>query len=399
MTSAPSILFLNRVYSPGRGATGRILRDVAEAFAREGWHVHVLTTGDQAETRAQEGVQITCIKAPLNKQTAFAYGWVWFKLWLAALKMPPCDIVVTMTDPPMQILIGNAYARLKKARHIHWCQDLYPDLLPALGIRLPSFLMRYLRRLSRRAMKQADRIIVIGRCMARYLVQTGLNLSELTLITNWPDREILAPAKEAERMYDAQSRIFYDEKPRFRVLYAGSIGRSHPMKTIMDAVTRLNETHPDIEFMFVGDDKGHDRLARQRDRLGLSNIRMLPFQPPGRLRQMMESADAHLVSLNDEAAGQMVPSKFYSAIAAGRPCLYIGPPDTEISQVVDYFHCGLNIPNGDVQTLIRAILAFRDNADIWQEAHEGSIKARSVFLPDQSINAFIKRAVQLRQSR
>lgn len=397
--SAPSILFINRVYHPGRGATGRILRDAAEAFAREGWAVSVLTTGDKHETLAQQNVHVTRVKAPLKKQTAFAYLIVWITLCLKALMMGRHDIVITMTDPPMLIVVGRIVSRFKRSKHMHWCQDLYPDLFPALNIKLPNAIMRAMRRISRRSMKKADRVIVIGRCMAQYLVQTGMSASDLTLITNWPDKEILEPASQAEKLYDSQTRIFQDERPRFRILYAGAIGRSHPMKTIMDAIVRLNETHPDVEFVFIGDDAGHERLARQRDRLGLSNIRMLPFQPAGQLRQIMESADAHLVSQYEETKGLVVPSKFYSAVASGRPCLFIGPSDTEITHVIDHFHCGLNVPTGDSQTLARAILALRDNADIWQEAHIGAMKARAVFTPEQSMQALIKRAVQVYQGR
>lgn len=396
--SAPSILFINRVYYPGRGATGRIVRDAAEAFARDGWSVSVLTTGDKANVASQNGVQVTRVKSRIKKQTAFAYLCVWLKLLFKSLHMGKHDVVVTLTDPPMVILVGRIYKKLRGGKHIHWCQDLYPDLFPALNIKLPNMVMRAMRRTSRRSMKRADRVIVIGRCMARYLVQTGMSASDLTLITNWPDREILSNGKPPEKMYEA-SGILHDDRPRFRILYAGAIGRSHPMKTIMDTVIALNESHPDVEFVFVGDDAGHERLAKQRDRLGLTNIRMLPFQPESQLRTLMESADAHLVSQYEEAAGLVVPSKFYSAIASARPCLYIGPHDSEIAQVIEHFHCGLTIPNGDSQTLGRAILALRDNADIWQEAHDGALRARAVFTPEQSIQALIKRAVQVRQYR
>lgn len=395
--SAPSILFINRVYYPDRGATGRILRDAAEAFAQAGWQVSVLTTGHSTKVESCNGVNVTRIKVPSRRHAAWFYLFVWCRLLVKSLFFARHDIVVSMTDPPLVILIGRLYARLKKAKHIHWCQDLYPDLFPALNVRLPGWLMRYMRRLSRRSMKRADRVIVIGRCMARYLVQTGMSASDLTLITNWPDKEILADGKPAERLYESQG-ILQDNRPRFRILYAGAIGHAHPVKTIMDAVIALNDTHPDIEFVFIGDDAGHERLARQRDRAGLTNIRMMPFQPVSHIRTIMESADAHLVSQYEAASGLVVPSKFYSAIASGRPCLYIGPHDSEITQVIDHFHCGLNIPNGDSQTLIRAILALRDNADIWQEAHDGAMRARAVFTPEQSVQAFIKRAVQLRQA-
>lgn len=397
--SAPSVLFINRVYYPSRGATGRILRDVAEAFAKAGWSVTVLTTGADDDVSRLNGVQITRIKAPQTVRSLPAYLWVWLKLFIKALRMSRRDIVITMTDPPMLVVIGRIFSRIKGAAHIHWCQDLFPDLLPALDMKLPNFILKALRRLSRRSMKEADRVIVIGRCMARHLVETGMSLSDLTLITNWPDREIFSPSKPEEKMYDGQMPLVQDERPRFRLIYAGAIGRSHSMKTLMEAVLALNESQPDIEFVFIGDDVGHERMARQRDRYGLSNVRMLPFQPPGRLRYIMESADVHLVSLTDEAAGLMVPSKFYSALAAGRPCIYVGPPGTEIAQVNDYFHCGLNVANGDSNGLIRAIMTYRESEAAWRSAQDGAIRAREVFLPEQSIQALIKRASQVYQGR
>jgi hypothetical protein len=47
MAKPPSVLFLNRVYPPVRGATGRVLRDLARSFAADGWSVTVLTTGPE----------------------------------------------------------------------------------------------------------------------------------------------------------------------------------------------------------------------------------------------------------------------------------------------------------------------------------------------------------------
>jgi NAD(P)-dependent dehydrogenase (short-subunit alcohol dehydrogenase family) len=45
---SPSVLFMNRVYPPATGATGRVLRDLARAFAKAGWQVTVITCGPKS---------------------------------------------------------------------------------------------------------------------------------------------------------------------------------------------------------------------------------------------------------------------------------------------------------------------------------------------------------------
>ena len=54
----PKIVLVNRVYPPVRGATGRLLRDLALNLKREGWHVTVVTTGDEASDQTNEVCRI-----------------------------------------------------------------------------------------------------------------------------------------------------------------------------------------------------------------------------------------------------------------------------------------------------------------------------------------------------
>lgn len=383
MSNNRSILFINRVYPPQRGATGRILEDMAQGFAKDGWTVTVLTAGPAAHTEKRRGVSIITVKAPLYKKSAIAYGLVWLKLLFKALRVARHGLVITQTDPPMLILIGQIYARLKGAAHIHWCQDIYPDLLRPFSIDIPGWLYRFLHRKTICAMKQAERVVVIGRCMASYLERNGLPAAHMSFIPNWPDKILLEQASEGI------------DNDKFRVIYAGTIGRGHPLKAILEAVTILNETNPEIEFIFAGDDAGHQHMAAERDRRGLGNIKLIPFQPADKLPALMASGDIHLISQARDSLGMMVPSKFYSALAAARPCLYIGPEKSEIGRTIDAFSCGQIVENGDGKGLAKAILSYRENGDLWLRSHQGALKARDVFTPDASIAAFIKRARNL----
>jgi colanic acid biosynthesis glycosyl transferase WcaI len=396
----PTVLFLNRVYPPSRGASGRVLRDLARSMAREGWQVTVITTGPKTTTERDGAVRVMRVKSSGKPRGGFGYMLIWFKLLFAALQLPKTHLVVTMTDPPFLVVAGQIIAKIKGNKHIHWCQDLYPDLFSALGVRVPGFIDALMKSASRKAMKAADKVIVIGRCMARHLSFDGFDPKQITVIPNWPDQELIRPANDKalspKQVRAVEGAREFEEQhkhgPRFRVLYAGNIGRAHPVETILQVAANLNETNPDIEFVFVGDGPRHEMINRERVKRHLDNVRLLPYQPSSRLKALMESGDVHLVSMDDNAAGMLVPVKFYSSLSAHRPCVFIGPAQSETAKVIADFKAGSVIAQGDVHLLEKEIRQYRENSDKWFAAYEGAKNASGIFLPKESINAWIERA-------
>jgi glycosyltransferase involved in cell wall biosynthesis len=416
----PSVVFINRVYPPYRGATGRVLRDLARAFARDGWKVTVVTTGKKNSIEQDGPIRVVRTRSSAKfsarlsggsrDKSVIAYGWSWVKLLIAALRQPRADLVVSMTDPPLLVLAGRIVSVVKGSSHIHWCQDLYPDLLPHVGISLSPFWMRTLKRLTRKTMKTCDRVIVVGRCMARQLTHTGLDPRRITVIPNWPDQELTgekiwarknsansndkAPAVvnrlDAARPYEQLKKD--TGGPKFRVLYSGNLGRAHPLQTILGAAQILHKTNPEIEFVFVGDGPSFERLAHARASRGLDNIRLMPWQPPSRLREIMESGDVHLITMKHEVEGMIVPCKLYSALAVARPIVLIGPQDCETARVIRDFRAGDVVPQGNARRLAETIRRYRMNSDQWFAAFEGATKAGQVFMPKESIDAWLRRA-------
>lgn len=398
----PTVLFLNRVYPPLRGATGRALQDLAKSFAQEGWHVTVITTGPVALKERDGAIRVIRVKGAERPTNVFAYFLIWLKMLYVGLRLKGRHLVVTMSDPPLIIVAGRIIAYFRKSRHINWCHDLYPDVMPALGLRIPKFLMSFFKSLSRNAMSACEKVIVTGRCMAKHLTYEGVNPKQITMIPNWPDVELMQDSKKgrvSESFFQPPemngARPFRDllkEKQKFRVLYAGNIGLVHPINTILEAAEILAKEQDDIELVFVGDGERFDYIARQRSEKGLENIRLLPFQPANRLREVMESGDVHLISMKEEAAGLVVPSKLYTALAVGRPCIFIGPAQSEAAKVINDFHTGIIVSQGDPRALANAIKKYRMNGEDWFAAHGGAVQAREVFTPSCSIDAWMERA-------
>ena len=404
----PSVLLVNRVYPPVRGATGRVLRDLAREMARAGWNVTVITTGEKSFSEKDGSINLNRVKAPMSPRGFISYGLVLLKLFLGVARMPRHDLVITMTDPPFLVTLGRWYARKHRCAHVHWCQDLYPDLFIPIGVKLPQFVLRWLAKLSRRSMNQSGKVIAIGRCMARYLAHTGVENGKISVVTNWPDLELVdqnnVPSTSTVNIQNhlpaakPSQHLFRDDSPRFRVLYAGSIGKAHPLNTILEAAEHLS-IHPEIEFAFVGEGPSHERLAAERAKRGLQNIKLMPYQPASYLKDMMESGDVHLISAKDETAGLLVPSKFYSAVASARPAIYIGPADTEVGRMIRDYGCGAIVPQGDGKTLAQAILYFRNDSDAWFGAQQGAVNAASDCRPVKSILSIMKEAELAIQNR
>lgn len=398
----PSILFINRIYPPYRGATGRVLKDLAKAFVAKGWDVTILTTGDRGKKYYEGPLKFIHTKAPMKPRSALSYAWVLFKLWLRGMRQPAHSIVASMTDPPLLAWIAGMIAKKQGAAHIHWAQDVYPDLLPVIGKEFPAPIHKFMEKRMRSALERCDKLIVIGRCMAQHFIKQGIPPGKITLLPNWPDKELYIPKDNKPRTLSPKIKPKSGKHkppeeqlksdPKFRVLYAGTIGLAHPIKPILEAAEILQLDYPEIEFVFVGGGKFFDWLAAQRSARNLNNIRLIPYQPASRLQDLMEGGDIHLVSMREDAKGLMVPSKFYSAIAVSRPCVYLGPEGSEGDLVLSEFGAGVRVDPDNAQALAEAIRDYRLDSDKWFAAHNAAAEAAKVFVPEDAMSAWVERA-------
>ena len=396
--SKPSILMINRVYPPERGATGRMMQDLAHALVENGWRVTVVSMVSEKIGTPPQSINHQKIVTRIKADGFISDGWVWTRLFFKAMSLPKHDVVLTMTDPPMLSVLGHHVARLKNSKHVHWCQDMYPDLLPALKIKAPDLLMRILKRIGLRSLRKSKRVIVVGQCMAKRLCAKGLSPNKVTTIPNWVDFEVLSPphdggyTKVPEKIQSVAKKpreMFRDDSPKFRVLYAGNVGKAHPVRAVVEAAEILSE-HKEIEFVFVGDQHAHSALAKEREKRSLENIKFMPFQPFSKLRQIMESGDVHLVTMREEAQGMLVPCKFYSGLSVGRPTVFLGPPNCEVSDVIQRYDAGTVVMSTDGQALADAIYQYRTNGDLWFSAQEGALQAAQTYHPSHSLQKWVR---------
>ncbi len=356
------MLFINRVYPPAGGATGEVLADMAAGLVAAGWRVSVVTgaqPGEPNESVTDEGV---CVyrtgKGGINRSShwrrAISYGLAYPALLKLALSLPRHDVVVTMTDPPLQIVLGPIVKRVKGSRAVHWAQDVYPELAGALGVLRAGAAVGALRALSTWALKGHDRVVVIGRCMRERILGRGIEEEKVALVPNWPLAAIKPLGQEKNPF-----RKEHGLEGRFVVMYSGNMGLAHTFDAVLEAAARLKESLPDVLFLFVGGGPFYDNIEQLVGNRSWSNVLMLPYQPKDRLGESLAAGDVHLVTMAEAVVGLVVPSKIYGVLAAGRPVLFVGPEESEAARLVDAHGCGSVIGVGDGEGLAAAIRRWR----------------------------------------
>lgn len=402
----PSILFINRVYPPESGATGRVLEYVAHGFVDAGWDVSVLTTAGERSDAGEEirgGVKVVRIASGFSKKSliarALGYALMIPSLLLKALMLPRADVVVTKTDPPMLLILGPFLKVLKGSKLIHWAQDLYPEIAEEAGV-LPKggaggMVTALLRLLSTLSMRSHDLTLAVGRCMIGHLKARGIPEERIRVVTNAGVEDDIVPVSHENNAF----RKMHGLEGMFVVEYSGNLGRAHDFGTVLEAARLLEERGErgelGVRFLFVGGGPGEGLLRGEVARMGLSSILFLPPQPVSLLSESLGAGDLHLVTMKSEMAGLVVPSKFYGVMAAGRPCLFVGPECSEVARVIREQGVGEVIAPGDAQALVMAILRYRGAPEVREQAGgRGRIFLKEV----DSLGLFLKCAADLVES-
>lgn len=380
------IIFLNRFFFPDHSATSQLLTDLAFDLAGRGKSVTVITSRQRIDAPKSglsgferiNGVEVYRVWTTSFSRASLAgramdyltfylfSGWLLFRLCRAG------DMVVAKTDPPLISVVASIVTRFRNARHVNWLHDFFPEVAVRLGVgALSGWFGRVLRRLRNWSLKSAQTNVVLGTRMAGVLESEGIEPDRIRIVHNWCDGQAIRPLPRSQNPLRKSLGL----GDAFVVMYSGNLGRAHDLDAIIHAARRL-EDRPGIVFLVVGDGVRRPWFEAEVERRRLSNIRIEGYQPRERLGESLSIGDVHLVSLRAELEGLIVPSKFYGVAAAGRPVVFIGSEDGEISRIVKEESCGVCVAPGDAEALAREIASLESNPGMREAMGQA---ARQVF--------------------
>ena len=378
-------IFVNRFFFPDISATSQMLSDLAFQLATDGAEIHVVTSRlryDDPLVKLQaceviNGVTIhrvwtshfgrTNILGRLCDYLTF-YVTAPYKILLLAARG---DVVVVKTDPPMISIPVMIVARIRGARRVNWLQDLFPEVAIALGMELGGAMVQttlvWIRNWS---LRTADRNVVLGTRMKTLVAQHAPQVP-IYVVPNWSPTADIVPLLRTDNPLNEQWYL----QDRFVVGYSGNLGRAHELSIMLDAADRLRH-RMEIVFLIIGEGNQKATLQKEITAKGLTNILFKPYLPKEQLKYSLTVPDVHLVSLKPALEGLIVPSKFYSSIAAGRPVIFIGDSNGEIAREIARGYCGITVSPNDPAALAKSVVQLYDDASLCSQM---SINARALF--------------------
>lgn len=387
-----TVWVVTELYYPEETSTGYLLTCIAEGLAST-FPVRVVcgqptyakrgTTAARREVR--RGVIIErCWSTVLDKNKLIPRLANALTLSLSMFLAVLCrsrrgDVVLVVTNPPFLPFLVALASLLRGAKTALIVHDVYPEALVAAGL-LPrrGGLVRLAARVSRWLYGVMDQVVVLGRDMQTLAASKLDGASDkIVVIPNWADLAIVAPADRAGN--SMLHRLGLANK--FVVQYAGNMGRTHDLETIIDAARAL-KGDPDFHFLMIGWGAKSPMVERAAREEGLANVTALGPQPRSEQQVFLNACDLAVIAFLPGMSGVSVPSRMYNVMAAGKPILAIADADSELALVVGEHRIGWVVSPGDVNGVLASLRDARAHperlAEMGRRAREVAERQYSV---------------------
>src|ERR1035437_1168855 len=242
------ILLLNEYFPPDTSATAYMAAAVVDALA-EGHSVTVLCgrpSYDPSERhpyyllRRERRGAIVVERVGSSTFPRFRMRQrVWNYLSYVILAVPRAlfirtDLVMAMTDPPFEGIVGAFVAWLKRKPFVNNIRDLYPEMAVVGSIVRPSWWVRLWERLHRWALLRASRVIVLGEDTRERIIAKGIDPARVVVVRDGTRIGVQMTGQDHPVTQEIRSGF------PFVVLHAGNLGFYGAWETVIKAPGMLD---------------------------------------------------------------------------------------------------------------------------------------------------------------
>ncbi len=253
--------------------------------------------------------------------------------------------------------------------------DLYPDAVEASGhAKISPALMAVAKTLNRFLFAHADGVVFIGARMAAHATATYGDTRAHVVIHTGASLDEFAALREQASKIDEVCGVNVAGKRL--ISYVGNMGQVHEWETLRDGLAQLIRAEPTNAAVIISaSGPGVEFLKRE---LPAGSDRLIHFVSPtndDEWQRLMVRTDVALVTLREAAKNTSVPSKTFSAMAAGAAIIAITPRTSDLADVVTNADCGAVVAPGNGLQFLDATLRFLRDPDELARLQKNALEA------------------------
>lgn len=309
-----------------------------------------------------EGIRVLRVITYLSANEGFlkrTFNYVSYMISAIALSplVTNVDVVVSTSPQFFCGMAGYFISRMKRRKWVLEIRDLWPESIVAVGAIKHRTVIKILEMLEKFFYRKADHIVSLTYAFKDHIMKKGVPAERVSVITNGADLTLYIPLPRLNSVSDQ-----YGFNDKFIVSYIGTHGMAHALKTVLQAAKKL-EQRKDILFLLVGDGAERETLLKEKEKLGLRNLLMLPQQPKEKITGFLAASDVCMVLLKkNDLFKTVIPSKMFEAMAMERPII-LGV-DGECRQIVEDAQCGMFIEPENHDELARSVEKLSLNPEL-----------------------------------
>lgn len=322
-----------------------VMSALAQLAGPDGWQVRVWTTTPLATPLP--GLVVSPLPVPEveNAQGLMTRALGEIRIGRVAArhlfsKASACDLVVVSTPGYVAALVITTLAHWHGVPYVLELRDVYPQVYAEAGLlKRDSVLYRLFAALSQRMYRCARQVITATQGLEREVRDQA------------PDARVQCVYNGFPSALTQRSGV---KHTRFTVCFHGVLGFFQDVETLVEVARQLQAA--DVDVLAIG----YGRKEQALQQANLPNLKFL-----GRLSfddTMAQVERCHLglcLRLDDGISKDAFPVKVWEYMGLGIPCLVT--PHCEAGEFLHHHACGLQFKAGDVQAVVGAVLALKDN--------------------------------------
>lgn len=317
---------------------------------------------NQKDKNIINGINVIWLSTPnYNSTTSFMRVWSWIVFELKVLfhgfKQPiKPNIIIVSSIPLFSIFSGFIFAKLYGAKLVFEVRDIWPlTIVESSSFTKSNPFIYMLSLVEKFAYKVADIVVGTMPNLKEHIVNTVTKKVKVSCIPQGLKIEEYEHEEEVDNRYLEQ----YFPNGKFIITYAGTIGRTNALETLVEAAQKIYTIDKSIHFVIIGNGEYKSKLVNMTE--GIQNIVFPPPLHRTKILQVLKKSDVlyDSVKKNNIYKFGLSRNKWIDYMYSGKPMLvsYHG-----YVSMVNEADCGIVVPPEDVDKLVSGIISLKSKS-------------------------------------